>query len=304
MTNRRIWPHGRAARQSGFSLPEILVALVLAGIIGGVCMRMLMFQSRFFDATMGRRSARGVARTAQNLIMSELRMVEDSSSVAGSIRAVSASGKLIKIRVPYWFGLVCTVGASSTTAMMLPIDSAVLASAKYNGYAWRASTGRYGFITPANPLGSDSLLPNPGSTACGAAGAQIKSLTVKGRVGTIIDLKPQAAAATAGSPIFAYQEVTYAFSNSGIYPGRIGLFRQATGGTNDEVMAPFDTSARFRFYVKGADTSRISAPALVDSIVGLDLVLNGASVRTAVGNSAPTMTKMVTSVFFKNRASP
>jgi hypothetical protein len=69
-------------------------------------------------------------------------------------------------------------------------------------------------------------------------------------------------------------------------------------------MAPFDTSARFRFFVRGVDTSRFVPPVSTDSIVGLDLVLNGMSARTAAGKSGPANTRMITSVFFKNRRAP
>ena len=276
--------------------------MVLLGIIGAFCTRLLMSQSRFFDATAAQRSARSVARTSMNLLLSELRMVEDSSSASGGIRAVANTGKSITVRVPYSFGLVCGVSASATTAMMLPVDSAMAATTKYKGYGWRAADGGYTYFTPSLPLGADSILPNPSSNVCTAA--QIRGVNIRGRASRIVELKPPAVGVLAGTPLFVFQEVTYSFAGSTVYPGRIALWRQANGGSADELMAPFDTSARFRFFVRGVDTSRVLPPVITDSIVGLDLVLNGMSSRTAAGKSAPANTRMITSVFFKNRRAP
>ena len=69
-------------------------------------------------------------------------------------------------------------------------------------------------------------------------------------------------------------------------------------GVNEEIMAPFDTSTRFRFYQPGDDTSRV-APPLVSEIRGLDLVLTAISPR-ATALSPTTSARVVTSVFFKN----
>jgi hypothetical protein len=69
-------------------------------------------------------------------------------------------------------------------------------------------------------------------------------------------------------------------------------------GRNEEIMAPFDTSSRFRFYASGSDVSTV-APPLATAIRGLDLVLAARSPRTTTRDSAATAT-VVTSVFFKN----
>ena len=71
-----------------------------------------------------------------------------------------------------------------------------------------------------------------------------------------------ASGATVAAPVFFFQKVTYSFRTSGVYPNALGLWRNVEGGANEELVAPFDTSARFRFYQAGDDTSRVSPPAV------------------------------------------
>jgi hypothetical protein len=65
-------------------------------------------------------------------------------------------------------------------------------------------------------------------------------------------------------------------------------------------MAPFDTSARFKFFVPGRDTSQVAVPATLATIRGLDLVLNGTAGASAASNSKPPVNRVTTAVFFKN----
>src|SRR5437870_13145531 len=90
-------------RARGFSLNEILIALMILGIIGAAATKMLAAQSRFFDHETNLRTARSIARNSTNVLVSDLRMVQDS----GGVDSVTADGKLIRILVPYRFGLVC-----------------------------------------------------------------------------------------------------------------------------------------------------------------------------------------------------
>ena len=93
--------------------------------------------------------------------------------------------------------------------------------------------------------------------------------------------------------------MTYSFRTSGVYPNALGLWRNVEGGANEELVAPFDTSARFRFYQAGDDTSRVAPPA-AENIRGIELVLAALSPVKASNQAALPMQKVVTSVFFKN----
>jgi hypothetical protein len=117
-----------------------------------------------------------------------------------------------------------------------------------------------------------------------------------------------AATPNPGWPIFLYQQITYRFQPSSSYPGRIGLFRKvrsntAGGAVVDEIIAPFDTSAKFRFYVLSADVAQDAAPADLNTVRGLELNLAGSSPRSQQGRKA-AVEGLVTAVFFKNRRDP
>lgn len=287
-------------RRSGFSLAELLVAVVLLGIVGGAVTRMLVDQMRFFDGVQVSRGARSVARSSMNVLMSELRMVQDS----GGITAVATNNKSVTVNVPYRMGTLCGTASGRTTVSMLPVDSLVLAQAVYAGYGWRSRwTGRYTVVstTTAPTTAADPTI----CTGTGGGQAGIATVTINGRTGQILDLQPtitMTATSMQGAPVMFFQSITYSFAASSMYPGKIGLWRSVAGGVTEELMAPFSSDARFRYYTSGADTPVSSAPALSD-IRGLELDLTTVGSRTPAGKSAPAQTKMVTSVFFKNTRS-
>jgi len=281
-----------------FTLHEMIISMVIVGIIGGAFTKTLISQTRFHDREAALRSARSIARGATNVLLADMRMVQDS----GGVDLVTADGKLIRILVPYRFGLVCSTNANLTTVSMLPIDSSTTEYSVYQGFAWRTATGRYTYVFPPNPTtsGIPSASASPiDCTGNGAGQAQISTVSTSGRPGDILDLKTGGSSgALTGAPVFFFQRITYSFRTSVLYPPRLGLWRNVDGGLNEEIMAPFDTSTRFRFYQPGDDTSRVAPPPVSD-IRGLDLVLTAISPR-ATALSPTTSARVVTSVFFKN----
>src|SRR5204862_3699454 len=90
-------------RRRGFTLNEIMISLVIMGVIGATFMRMLRTQTRFLDAQTNKRAARSVARSGMNLLLSELRMVQDTLGVDSA----SSDGKGLRVIRPYRYGLYC-----------------------------------------------------------------------------------------------------------------------------------------------------------------------------------------------------
>jgi prepilin-type N-terminal cleavage/methylation domain-containing protein len=288
------------SHRRGFTLVEIVVSLVIAGIIGGAFMRLLMNQNRYFSKMTNVRGARSIARGASNIVLADLRMVQDS----GGVDSVAPTGKLIRILVPYRFGLVCGTNSNTTIVSMLPTDSGTIAVSVYKGFAWRDSTTKlYNYVWPSNPTGSDIPVASATPATCtgnGAGQAQIRSISVNGRTGDILDLKSSGASgALANTPVFFFQRITYSFRASLIYPGRMGLWRNVDGGRDEEIMSPFDTTAGFRFYESGKDVPDAVPPA-APLIRGLDLILSAVSPGAVSGDTAASQSKVVTSVFFKN----
>lgn len=283
----------------GYSLTEVIVSVTVLGFLGVAFTRMLVAHGRFSDQQNAYRNARAVSRQSMNLLLSELRMVQDS----GGIDSATADGKTIRVIVPYRFGLNCGTISSRNVVSMLPIDSVVAAQAVYKGYAWRNTAGRYTLVFPAAPLGADApVVSSSYSAQCTGSGtgqARIRAVTVAGRTGQVLDIRPATSAAPKGQAVFFFQRVTYAFKPSTAFPGRLGLWRKTDGGTDDELIAPFDTTSRFKYWAATAAMS-VSAPPALDSIRGLDIIFAGSSTYAPTGKSAPVKSTVVTSVFFKN----
>jgi prepilin-type N-terminal cleavage/methylation domain-containing protein len=287
-------------RHRGFTLIEVMFAMLIVGIIGVAATKLLSSQTRFFDHETNLRAARTISRASTNVMLADLRMVQDS----GGVDSVLSDGSLVRVLVPYRVGLVCATLGNTTTVSMLPTDSSVVALSVYSGFAWRnPATGRYTYVTPANPNSTDAPAAATDPTLCtgsGAGQAQIRTVSTNGRNGDILDLTNSGGSgAPVGAPVFFWQRVTYSFRASDAYPGRVGLWRNVQGGSNEELMSPFDTSARFKFYKAGEDTARTIPPALAD-IRGLQLVLRAMSPRATSNDLNASTSQLYTAVFFKN----
>ena len=292
-------------RRSGFSLVEILTALTILAIIGVAMTKMIMTQTRSFQFENSGRRARTAARSAMNIMITDLRMVQDN----GGIDSIDATNnRWIEVRTPYVFGVVCEVNASYAMLGLVPVDSFQTVSSKYAGYAVRdKTTGIYGY----SAAGTSDTIKVQDVSKCHGPGYYPDTATVAGRSGTVVKVTPAPPAGTAvGDPAFVYQRVRYEFKGSGIYANRLGLYRKIMGRANtdslwEELVAPFSSTARFRYFVNPSnynDTSSTIAPtqANLNKIRGFQLYLPAESSDTVPGHTAPQYANTTTAVFFKN----
>ncbi len=267
----------------GFTLIELLIALTLFGIIGGALTGLIISQTRFFSHQDAMREARSTSRAALNMILSDLRMVE-------AIGGMEAAGpQSITVRVPYAFGIVCSSGAGgATVASLLP--SATTATVQFSGYAWRSAGGAYTYVEVGASVG-------PGNSAL-CTGQSITTLPG----GQVVALAPDAPGAQTGTPVFLFQRIQYSFADSDALPGQTGLWRTilATSET-EELVAPFQSTATFHFYVLNNPTAQSAVPDELSDIRGLELVLNSASASPPTGRSTAQTFDLTAAVFFKNR---
>jgi prepilin-type N-terminal cleavage/methylation domain-containing protein len=291
----------RARIRRGFTLAEVLVAMVILGIIGGALVRLIISQSRFTETQMAKRNARTVSRNAMNIMLTDLRMVQDAGGLVG------ATSDSIAVRVPISFGLLCGQVGGQATLQLLPVDSAMTALGWYDGWAYRDSVKeKYEYKDAGTPVQFNSMLAGLGTTCSVTAG--ISPVTVNNRPSMIVQLpESPSGAPNAGWPVFVYQVITYKFENSSAFPGRIGLWRKVRDGSalgmRDEIIAPFDPSAKFRFYVLNEDTAQTAVPADLTLVRGIQLYLAGSSPRVPQGGNF-AQAALVTGVFFKNRSDP
>lgn len=278
----------RPRARAGFSLAELLIALLLTAIVGGAVTGVFVTQTRFFAQQEKEGQARAVSRSALNILLSELRMIEHDNGV------MAASPSVLQLRVPYAMGIVCAPVSSppSVVAWIFPADSFAYANAEFEGYAFREHSGVYRYHTP----GYD---PSPGGTTeCTAARVETGAPGMAITLQTLPAITP-----SAGAPIFLYQEITYSFAPSALVPGRRALWRQVANNQPEELVAPFDTTARFRYFwgtERGPAQDSPPNPASLSLIHGVELVLDGLSERPDPDGTHRNV-PLRTAVYFKNR---
>ena len=274
----------------GFSLAELMVALLIAGIIAIALTQLFISQSRFVASQDSMMRARASARAGLNVIVQELRMV----SWGGLLQASPDS---ITLRVPYAFGVTCSQPSGGQQAVLLmPYDSATYASASLRGYAWRDLIGTLHFVEPAT-LGVGASSDCSGLTPpIPAAGSTLPTGT------SFIRLSPNSVSTPAGVPVYLFQRVRYELAPSVEIPGRIALWRtQLDGGTREELVAPFDTTnTSFGFLVGNGLRHQATVPMVLDSVRGIRLRLVGESEDTPQGRTAPSRFDLTTDIVFVN----
>ena len=300
----------------GFTLVELLIAMIVAAIVGTALVQLTIGQARFMGQQEAWRSARSVSRSGINRLVSDIRAVENGSQAAlGGLSVAAAGGQDFTLRVPYAFGIVCLAAGNAATVSLLPVDSAMYFAPGYSGFAVRNSAGVYTYYTPtvtniAPTLGAGTTaqctgpaLPDQPINA--GTGGALPSLngSPAGRVVALIataNLNPLPAK---GSIMFLYRRIRYEFKASVAIPGRTGLWRTLLDGAGftEEIAAPFANTARVNFFVLNNAAAQAAVPANLYDVRGLELVLNGQSERTPVGSAAPKTANVTTSVFFENR---
>ena len=287
-----------ADRRRGVSLLELLIATTMSICIGAAAASLLSTSTRFAERNEAQRAARLTARSAINVLVNDLRLIDPAWGVE------LASAQSVQVKAPYALAVVCDTNAKVTLAI-LPADSAAFFVPGYSGFGWRSTDGTYTVLAGGTFV---SLAAAPAS--CAAAGIQAFAPPI----GTPNEKTRYAAiSATArtgiriGAVVMLYRRVRFFFAPSAQpgLTGRIALWRDYLddGATPVELVGPFDASAAFGFYVPGASAPQPTAPAALSTIRGFQLHLPGQSDNTPRQRRAPETADLTTSVFFINTAS-
>jgi prepilin-type N-terminal cleavage/methylation domain-containing protein len=261
----------------GFTLMELLIGMVVFAILATALARLIISNSRFVSRQEVALDARQTARAAMAVVVPELRMVSDGGLLA-------AAPDSITVRVPYAFGVLCT----GAYAVLAPPDSTVYATAVPGGIAYQLSSGAYEFDTTVTVIGTttqtyhcdvDSIRAIPGG----------KRITL-----SVADLAPS------GRLFYLFQTITFKFASSSALPGRRALWRRAGSAAAEELLAPFDTSARFAFLVGSRLSVQTAVPSPLSDTRGIELRFAAQSVATAQGAGAPDKFSLYPRVLFEN----
>ncbi|MDX2184041.1 MAG: prepilin-type N-terminal cleavage/methylation domain-containing protein [Gemmatimonadaceae bacterium] len=284
-------------RRRGFSLVELLIAMVIGVILGTAMVRIVLTQSQFVSAQRLSSESRVSAASGLGLLQSELRMIEVRRDLSSSI--TTANDSVLEFRMPMAVGVLC----DATTALVQPYDStrqtmSGLGATQFSGYAVRQLTWAYEY----REVGVSGWLTMPGPSLACSAPPRFNQLPGHQIATFPLFPVPGYTASQKGTPIVLWNRLRYRFAGSTTFTGRRALYRVMQGpGAADsiEFLAPLDTGARFRYFDIGdVDAPRVTPPTLL-RIVGVQVTIPGMS-QSRVANRPPETTRLAASVFFRN----
>jgi prepilin-type N-terminal cleavage/methylation domain-containing protein len=273
----------------GFSLVELLVAMVLLGIVSMAIYRVLVNNQRVYLAQTQRIDLQQNIRAAETILPAEFRELDASE---GDIKAMSATS--LQIRAMRWLGFVCD----------RPVLGGVLANRTMTIRGGAPGTAMfYGSRAPV--ANKDSLLiyydgnqANPRDdwwSMAGLSGAAALNCT-SGGAGLLLTMPSIAlgtsplganpnvnGAITVGAPVRGFEVVTYQlYRPAGDTSWYLGL--QPAGQTMQPLIGPLLSNGITFSYFDSAGTVT-NTPALVSRI---DVVVRARTARAVrSGGSAP-----------------
>lgn len=265
----------------GFTLIELLIAITLTAIVATALTRILLSDARFVSQQDAMMAARNTARAAQNVLSVELRMVSDGGLIAAAPESVA-------VRVPYAFGIACGISGGQRIASLMPADSLMYSSAIPTGVARRMPDGTYSF--------RDGISVTATTDTATCVNEDIRRVPN----GKWVGFSPPPWTPN-GYLFYLYQTISFRFSASTDLPGRIGLWRRVNNGAYEELVAPFDSTSRFRFLVGANPQPADVAPANLGTVTGLELNLVAQSYIVPQGKSDYTSFDLPIQIAFMNR---
>jgi len=230
--------HAAPSRRAGFTLIELVIAMVLMSLVGGAIVKLLLRQSRFYNSTTDLIQTRQQIRQAAAMLPSDLRGI---SSVAGDIYAMSDSA--IEFRSVFGTSVVCANigGMLSTVPRVLARNSTMTSWARPPALGDSLAVYNNG---PTAALADDgwtrfqiTAIPTPVTTNVANGCPVTTGLTQAGDVSAInpsyqLTLSPAAPASIAvGAGIRFFRRVRYRIYRETDNQWYIGFFECLAGRT-------------------------------------------------------------------------
>lgn len=291
----------RRGLRRGFTLIEIMIAMIILAIVAVAFTKVLRSQVRFADRQASEKDARDISRSGLNALLTDVRMVDADSGM------VAAARDSFTVLAPYAEGVVCGTNAAGTGSVisLLPYDSLTYAEGGYSGYAYIDTTTTSYNYNQVYQYVKNNITPTHIDSASAASGAPCRTSTDTVSVfhWGAVTVQPVIPDRSRYQAAMLVRYVTYSLKPSVTIAGARGLFRRVLNGPrgDEELVAPFDTSAQFRYYlVTGSKVSSATGSAL-NQIRGIEIQLDAKSDRSIPGSSKPATAPMTTAIFFKNR---
>lgn len=254
------YPRRVGSAESGFTLVETLIALVLSSFVIVLVSHAFLVQNRFYSTQTLRTAAQDNVRASTELMAREIR-----TAMEGGI--VVAGARTLIVRSPVAVATVCGRRGGGDRAVFsdggvtgLDTDE-VAGAARWNTgtQSWDAAN-----VTWSNIVATGSDAPNE----CFVNGAD--TVGVRGSFHWVnVDLagfgRP-----SEGEQVLLFRETTFAIQPSVLDTTTLGVFRAAYGDSLVEFATGVDTTAQFQYRTMGsttyADTVSAASLALVDAV--------------------------------------
>jgi prepilin-type N-terminal cleavage/methylation domain-containing protein len=258
----------RMRSESGFTLIEAMIALVISGILASAMLSLLLGQSRFYERTDDQIWAEQSNRATLDLMSSELRM-------ASATDLLAAESDSVAVRFDIMRAIVCDSTAADE-ATLLAYDT-VAAWGLDGGFTGTAYSDAFdedfeyadGFLPSTVATGS-----GPKAT-CVANGAPSTApdntyASLSGWASQFSDGVPNQ-----GAMVRFYSRLSYRFAASTFFQSRTALWRGA-----QELVGPFENGAAFSFVMDDGSVENNVGSSDLDEVVSIRVTV------TAVGDGA------------------
>lgn len=265
-----------AVRRAGFTLVELIVAMVVAGVVLGAAYRMLVGNQRFYRAQSQIVDVQGTVRAIEQILPGELR---ELSAVEGDINAMSDTS--VDINAMRGFGVICATPNTSNGDVVLR-NSMLYTVRSIDPTRSSMFVYRDGDTTLATDdtwlQASVSSTPASQNCADGAAGTRVR-LSVTGGNGQLAEVYP-------GAPVRIYERTAYRlYSTGGVW--WLGTETMVNGSWSglSSVAGPLQPVNGIQLVYYDAGGAVTATPA---SVVTIDVTARGLSTQPIQVPGRPT----------------
>ena len=249
--------------RAGFSLVEVVVALLLSSLIIVMVAGIFLAQNRSYQVQLGVTDAHHNARAVTELLSSELRSVME-----GGVKL--AQNDRITVRTPIVVAAVCWTDGVIVGAHTDGGEAAIESRAEeVTGFAVQDSGGEWDYYDvdwAAIDDGSSSSLI---AESCYANGAD--TVGVRNDFLSLQNLDSHhPTVPDVGEVILLFSTTTFKFQTSVLDPTTVGLFRQIEGDSLVEFASGMDSTAQFQF--RTTENSSYEESVSGSSVEDIDVV--------------------------------
>jgi len=234
----------RAARKGGFTLPELLVSVVLGGIVLASVYKIMINQGRAYGKERELMDVRETVRSGATLLAWELR-----GAATGGSQLATMTADSLTLRAIQGFGIVCAKHATLPRYALWRSGGSIAATSDDSALAYMGSNQWR--RQKISQVGTPSAL---GVTACAWPGARVPDL--------VVEVTGDTSSIVVGASFRAFRTVRYAeYQTSGRWwlgrkVGAAATYDQLTG----PLLAPASGGLKFAYYdTLGAVTANAAA---------------------------------------------